>query len=447
MLGYTKVSFDFIDDDVANRFLNALSGGASYVSAWYQANAAIYDVSDRWAGYVREGGAIVEYSARSGRTPTSAPPDEAYESLGRTGRLLVSTSLRTSAASISEVVPAVIAFPGLVTSGQTPGAWNSLHSMDVSAADAELEALEYMEEYFGEVPLDATLEAASPLVANRPGRGEETVGYLIRYTRVVHGLAVRGNRVAEPEPEPERDEEPEPQQEPQPDEEPADEPAPESEPEPDEEPEPDGADDPGEALVDEADEIEDAIEDERDNLADDQATQMDEEPVEEEPEPVIPVYFLETVTVAGERRGRMVIINANTDQVVSRSEDESIRSRRLVPLGDGYLVVAGGAAEVGYLTLFDPQTLEPTIASEEAVYVDGVVEVRTVEGASEVFAVMDVEGEWYLGRFAGNLDLIERSRLAVNPDTSLAFTKDTVYAQGSEGLVLPLELESMRVRQ
>lgn len=202
VLGYNKVSFDFIDDEVATSFLNSLAAGSDYPTAWYSANSTISAVSDRWVIYVREGGTIVEYSARSGDSPrVQRLPTEELISLGRSGRIRVASRLLEAGAS-----PAVgfrgasavsIAESGLQELGSEGLGWRFEGTDARTAEEAQRAAEVFFSAQLGAMPEDARLAQLEPLFARRQDEASEPVGWTVRYERVVDGLPLRSNRRAD----------------------------------------------------------------------------------------------------------------------------------------------------------------------------------------------------------------------------------------------------------
>ena len=201
VLGYTKVSFDSIDNDVATQFLSAIGSGRSYIEAWYQANNGIYDVSDRWAGYVREGGSIVEYSARSERSP-SAGADLLVEDidvvrLGRQGSLWVSEALLEDD-RVFERHDSLVSIGAAELSSQfLPGGWELLGPSRLTREQAMHTAQEFVDARFGGLSPDAVLDRVTEVRAAADGEPAATIGYSIRWSRSIEGLPVRGNRIAD----------------------------------------------------------------------------------------------------------------------------------------------------------------------------------------------------------------------------------------------------------
>ncbi|MBN1945972.1 MAG: hypothetical protein JW797_09870 [Bradymonadales bacterium] len=202
VLGYTKVSYDIIDDDVANRFLTALGQGQSPMVAWYLANSPISEVSDRWAGYVNEAGRIVEYSARSGRTP-SAPAgfddlSAVLVPLGRAGNLWVQADLLADSSLFEPSAPEIeMATDDDHRWSFNPGGWDLLGPMRTTRNEAVETARYFVERRLGGMPPDAILETVDEVMAQVEGEAPVIVGYTVSWSRQLNGLPVRGNRVAD----------------------------------------------------------------------------------------------------------------------------------------------------------------------------------------------------------------------------------------------------------
>jgi len=195
VLGYTMVSYDFVDNDVVEAFTGHLGSGTSYISAWYLSNNSVGMLSDRWAGYSREGSSITEYSARSGRSPTSRGSGEWVE-LGRAPGLHIDVDVladeRAYDESFSHV--RVITEPGI--SRSVDGGLEELSSCTLTADDAAAAAQRWLREHLGELPGDALLSSVTAVLARRSSaEAGEVVGYTVRFTREIDGLRVRGNLV------------------------------------------------------------------------------------------------------------------------------------------------------------------------------------------------------------------------------------------------------------
>lgn len=196
IMGYTKVSYDGIDEDVVETLVEEVGDAQTYQGAWYLANVGISSLRDRWAAYVREGSAIVEYSARTGNTPTTYAVQ--WEPLGTSGRLWIQSGLlETTLTSSTAWSASVSVAPEPRAAYLEPGAFQLL----APNGQSEGQALEMAENWLrqeGELPQDAVLDDIIAVerradVSSSP----ETVAHVVVYKRDVRGRSVRGNRIAD----------------------------------------------------------------------------------------------------------------------------------------------------------------------------------------------------------------------------------------------------------
>jgi hypothetical protein len=194
LMGYTNKSYDNLDNTVVDNTIDELENGRSYPLAWYLANAGISYLSDRWAEYVREGSSIVEYSARSGNTPSSLTASDEWIAVESSGRVRVAPELAMDTRKFVGAFRNRLAFEaadtvtfadpaGLVLLG--PVEEDQVHEV----------ALEWLAD-LGGVPNDAVLDRVVP-VERYDGAQTEIVGYSFHYQREMDGVAIGGNRVAD----------------------------------------------------------------------------------------------------------------------------------------------------------------------------------------------------------------------------------------------------------
>ncbi|MBI5487791.1 MAG: hypothetical protein HY905_10705 [Deltaproteobacteria bacterium] len=198
VLGYTDLSYDYIDDDVVRNMIPELGAGRSWMFAWYQANIPIRELADRWAGYVREGASIVEYSARSATIPTAPAPPGGWVALGAGGRLWASAALLADARTF-DVPDALPVFRSSVPRSSTavPDAWSRLAPTTMTREEAVALAEASLPGSFGSVPADAVLDRAFAVFARREGESPVIVGWVLRWSRELDGVPIRGNGVAD----------------------------------------------------------------------------------------------------------------------------------------------------------------------------------------------------------------------------------------------------------
>jgi hypothetical protein len=193
IMGYTDISFDGIDDNVAEAFLAKLGAQKTYLQAWYIANASVGMLSDRWAAYVKQNGSIVEYSARSGHTPMSARAQPDWTDFG--GALLVDRTLLQDRASFEQSFASGARADAAGTPvEQVDTDITTAPSSHLSAGDAVSVAEQWLLAR-GSLPSDARLQSVTEVRRGPPGAAVGLVGYLVRYTRSFHGLPIAANGI------------------------------------------------------------------------------------------------------------------------------------------------------------------------------------------------------------------------------------------------------------
>ncbi|MBI5499514.1 MAG: hypothetical protein HY907_04690 [Deltaproteobacteria bacterium] len=198
VLGYTDLSYDYIDDDVVRNMIPELAAGDGWMLAWYQANIPIRELDDRWAGYVREGASIVEYSARSATIPTVPAPPGGWVALDARGALWSSAALLSEARAFAAPDALPVIRPGEPRSSTAvPGAWSRLAATTMTREEAVALAEASLSGSFGAVPGDAVLDRAFAVFARRQGEAPAVVGWVVRWSRELDGVPVRGNGVAD----------------------------------------------------------------------------------------------------------------------------------------------------------------------------------------------------------------------------------------------------------
>lgn len=199
LLGYSDTTLDFVDNEVAMALVESLAAGSHYLAAWFLANAPIESTCDRWVGYAREGTAVVEYSARSSRSPVlgSLPEDCSLVDFGDGGLLQVDQSLLRDERLFEGQVARLEARVGPIASGAVSTALDRLEVTSLSSDDAVVVAQAFVDRVLGGLPTDAMTPTVTPLSARRPGEPPATVGYVVRHGRLVGGMPVAGNGVAD----------------------------------------------------------------------------------------------------------------------------------------------------------------------------------------------------------------------------------------------------------
>ncbi len=193
VLGYTNYSYDGPDDDVARDFADGLSDQESHVRAWYSANVVQSLLNDRWCGYTRESGGIVEYSARSSQVPAAqyAGPVESLDD-----NLRVATSLLEDGRDFADELSA-LATRSYVAEGDAEHAVvfsRETGGLVAKASISREKALELASIWLGpELPMDASLRGAFGVEARVDDAEPTVAAHRIRYQRMLDGMLVLTN--------------------------------------------------------------------------------------------------------------------------------------------------------------------------------------------------------------------------------------------------------------
>jgi hypothetical protein len=187
------------------------------------------------------------------------------------------------------------------------------------------------------------------------------------------------------------------------------------------------------------------VREQRDQIARDQAETIDdeEEADAEEAAAVEPVSVLQTRRQEGRVLSRIVRVNPVTSERIASSDVDTITNRRTIRYGTerNVLAVALSGSDAARLVLIDPVSLETLVEGGEEIHPDSDLDARN----GEIFAVVEAEGDWYLGRFDDDLGLLRRSQIAVTPTTAFTFVGGNVWVQTFDNRLVPLLVEDLRV--
>lgn len=204
-----------------------------------------------------------------------------------------------------------------------------------------------------------------------------------------------------------------------------------------------------EEIIDDRQEIADLtdrVRAERERIARDARALLDEREISEEVRglsgTLSPIYFLRVREEAGAILGQLIQINPVTGLLLNRSREDRIVSRSYTFHDDRLLVIVA-ADGAGRLAHYDVTTLAETRRSEAEVHVASIMEVH--ENPARVYAVVRAAGDWHLGRFDSELALVERSVMAVNPYTTMAFSGNKVWVQSADDRIVALALDDLRI--
>jgi hypothetical protein len=198
IMGYSGLSFDYVDNEQARSFISFLGSGRSHFEAWFLSNIAISLLSDRWAAYVREGDTIIEYSARSGRHPASFVLPRFHLIWAETGHVYVAEGVLTDERTFGQAWARVVQEQHTRLASHVEPDGLRAH-LSRPTARREQEALAVANDWLrqrGTLPPDAVLDRIVTIRARREGSCEPlTLGHVVRYVRQIGDLQVRSNLV------------------------------------------------------------------------------------------------------------------------------------------------------------------------------------------------------------------------------------------------------------
>lgn len=192
IMGYTKVSYDYTDNTVVNRFINYIKNGTSVLKAWYKTNNAIGSLDDRWAAYAREGGAIVEYSARSGRSPKLQTGNTVH----LYNKIEVAARLYDNPVKFDgPLISATLNPREQLYQDEDRGSWPT-EATSLDEDDAHSIAWKALSDRGG-VPEQAELDSITPVEKCDYDVICYDVGFQVRFVHKYKGLALRSNGIAD----------------------------------------------------------------------------------------------------------------------------------------------------------------------------------------------------------------------------------------------------------
>jgi hypothetical protein len=193
VLGYTQESLDFTDDRVAQNYVDRLGDGHQQIQAWMLAHQGLGSLIDRWAGYARVDGRVVEYSARSGNNP-AATPRRSYVELGAGGGIFVARELlERNEPGTQPLLRAVTSADAAVPVAPPRLGLSTLSPVPFTALDAQRRGETWLRSR-GELPHDALFDRVVTVQRRGPeDSAPQVVGYIVRYLQQLDGTPLRSN--------------------------------------------------------------------------------------------------------------------------------------------------------------------------------------------------------------------------------------------------------------
>lgn len=145
------------------------------------------------------------------------------------------------------------------------------------------------------------------------------------------------------------------------------------------------------------------------------------------------LYYLRVrdFSTDGKYRNDFYIIDPKNRKVRVKSPYPGIVGKKF-DVVDKDVVVVGekktATSTQHYLVLLDGETLVDKKYGSDEVFWRGFVEVRE----NEIYAILNKNGTFYLGKFDKQLNLLQRSEVALHEDTFFSFYEDTIYVNGAD---------------
>mgnify|MGYP006290079719 CR=1 FL=1 len=188
------------------------------------------------------------------------------------------------------------------------------------------------------------------------------------------------------------------------------------------------------AREEELQEREERVREERERIARDEQELIEERGTAEAPETGEGILFPRVRTERGRVLSRLVSLDTETGTILRESEADTVIGREYQSYGENFLVLAGPISSGGTVTLLlmNGEDLTTLAESERVVYVNSYVETN----GRNIFAVVEEDGGWYIGKYDPNLELVLRSDRPVTMDTVIVTQGNLVYAQAADGTIL-----------
>lgn len=193
-----------------------------------------------------------------------------------------------------------------------------------------------------------------------------------------------------------------------------------------------------EAEQKQADKKEKEAQDDRKNVAADTQKIIEEKANEKKAESdaaiasAVPGYGLRVVDKT-KMLSQLVLLDLKTTKELKASAVNTIHGRYLLDT-DGRLMAIAGTTDGGgvvTLVLFDPITLEVVKQGADNIATESVL----IKNEEDYYAIVDVGGKYYVGRFDKDLKLQAKSSLQVLPYTPVTIMEEGIMVQTSDDAI------------
>jgi len=199
LMGYTKTSYDGVDNKVVEEYAKHIDEGYSSLASWFLSNSTFLAVRDRWIVYYRDEDEVVEYSARNNGDLSTSTNDSNFEQLS--DQVYINSALTNKVVEYANIFPAP---PLYSRSERFENHSSQLINYEFNKNIPNLkpigltikEALKLFYKEMGNFGSEfGKPEVFHVLKRETPGDAKTTIAYFISVPRVVNGKRIRGNGV------------------------------------------------------------------------------------------------------------------------------------------------------------------------------------------------------------------------------------------------------------
>jgi hypothetical protein len=145
------------------------------------------------------------------------------------------------------------------------------------------------------------------------------------------------------------------------------------------------------------------------------------------------LYYLRVrdYSTDGKYRNDFYIIDPKARKIKVKSPYTGIVGRKFDVIDKDVIVIGekkSASSVQHYLVKLDGETLVDKQYGSDEIFWRGFVEVRE----NEIYAILNKNGTFYLGKFDKDLKLLQRSDVALHEDTFFSFHEDTIYVNGAD---------------